>query len=50
MIGLSALVGFGRVDVAKAREQESRMQKARLELAGEEETPEAAPAEPAKAP
>jgi succinate dehydrogenase / fumarate reductase cytochrome b subunit len=50
VIGLSALVGFGRVDVAKAREQEARMQKARLELAGEDETPEAAPAEPAKAP
>jgi succinate dehydrogenase / fumarate reductase cytochrome b subunit len=50
VIGLSALIGFGRVDVAKAREQEARMQKARLELAGEDEQVEAAPAEPAKAP
>lgn len=50
VIGLSALIGFGRVDVAKARAQEERMQKARLELAGEEEQSEVAPAEPAKAP
>ncbi len=35
VIGMSALFGFGRVDVTKARDQEDRMQKARLEQAGE---------------
>jgi succinate dehydrogenase / fumarate reductase cytochrome b subunit len=36
VIGMSALFGFGRVDVTKARDQEDRMHKARLEQAGED--------------
>jgi succinate dehydrogenase / fumarate reductase cytochrome b subunit len=50
VIGMSALFGFGTVDVEKARAQEDRMQKARIEQAGEIEEAEAPAAEATKAP